>query len=605
MHRSTSQSPGSLTARRLVLGRVLAVLAASVALIAGQITLTSGPASAGQVGVTIQIQGSGSVAVVEGSIEDGASTVCDWTSEKDERVIHSCARIRNSEAFEAWVWLRPTPSSVPSGHWRFAGWSGCDQTRVVDGVTECAVHSGAFDAVERTPRATFADDAAPTVSGVTEVFSTTTEKTVSYLFTKDEGQAWCRADGEAFAMCSSGISKTYASEGIHTFDVYAVDPSGQRGITSSRMITVLDTALTGGPSGLVNSRSATFTYSSGAGTAFECSLDGSAFAPCGNGSQSYSGLSDGSHTFRVRARMDSWFDRVPAVRTWTIDATPPETTLTDATTSGQGATFSLGGGGTGFQCRLEGPGLTATWAACTHPQSYSGLADGAYTFSARSVDAAGNVDPTPVEHTWTIDTTAPNTTFLSGPANDSFTLSTDTAFGFGATETAASFSCTVDAVPIECSSTLPLSGLGHTTHTVTAAATDIFGNTDPSPAQRSWTVPLDSTELTHGSGWTKRTSTATYLGTYSQAKVKGSTLTRSVTGARKVALVATRAPGHGKVRVFRGTQLLKTVDLKAASLRTRQLIPITTFATPYSGKLRIVVYTSGKVVRLEGLGVAR
>ena len=608
MHRYRLVDPGSTGTRRSAARRLLMVLSASVALVIGQMTVTISPASAGQVGVTISIQGSGSVSVVEGSIEDGATGLCNWTSNKDERVTNVCSRFRNEELLEAWVWLRPSPSSVPTGHWRFDSWSGCDETRVRDGYTECAVHSGAANNVERTPKAHFVDDFAPTVSAVTETFSTVEEKRVTYSFSTNEGQTECRSDSEtAFTTCQSGVVKNYTTEGSHTFEVRAVDASGQISGSSSRTITVLDTALTGGPpqAGLVNSNNPTFTYSSGAGTGFMCSIDTVfTYTPCNSGSKTYTGLAEGTHTFRVYSTNGGWWDRIPAVRTWTIDTTPPDTSLTGASTSGQTADFSFAGTGNSFECQLAGPGLIATWAACTSPKSYTALADGAYTFSTRSKDTAGNVDPSAVTHSWTIDTTAPNTTVLNGPAHDSFALSTSATFGFGATETASSFTCTLDAAPIACGTSLPLTGLSHTTHTVTAAATDTHGNTDPSPAQRTWTVPLDSTELTHGTGWTKRTSTATYLNTYSQAKAKGSKLTRSVTGARKVALIATKAPGHGKVRVYAGTQLLKTVDLRAATLRTKQLIPITSFATPFTGNMRVVVYTAGKVVRVEGLGVA-
>ncbi|MFN7929037.1 MAG: Ig domain-containing protein [Blastocatellia bacterium] len=45
---------------------------------------------------------------------------------------------------------------------------------------------------------------------------------------------------------------------------------------------------------------------------------------------------------------------------------------------------------------------SGNWTACTSPQSYSGLANGAHTFQVRAKNAAGNVDPTPAIYPWTV-----------------------------------------------------------------------------------------------------------------------------------------------------------------------------------------------------------
>ncbi len=596
---------------RPVVRNLLSLLTGVGLLLGGQVVL-AGPASAGQVGVTISIRGSGYVEVVEGSIEDGGSTMCDWLSNKDDRVTNSCARIRNEELFEAWVWLRPTASNVPAGNWRFAGWQGCDATRVApDGVTECAVHSGSTNAVERTPLAIFDDNVAPNISAFTETFSTTQERTAFFFFSSSEsGTFECRFDSGSYETCTSGVSRTF-TEGSHSIQARATDPSGNIGQASSRTITVVDTALTGGPTGLTNSRAPTFTYSTLAGIAFECSLDSSPFSTCPNSGKSYFNLADGFHTFRVRAVNGEWFDRVPATRSWTIDGTPPDTFLHTTNTSGTSASFTFGhdGGGSfsGFECRLlKGGSVFADWQSCnTGSQSFSSLPDGGWTFHVRALDHAGNVDQTPATHEWTVDTTAPQTSVLTGPTNNSFVLSTVANLSFGSTESGSSFTCALDGAPVDCpGGSLSLTNLAHTTHKATGTATDDTGNTDPTPARRTWTVPLDSTELTHGTGWTQRSAAGAYLGTYSQSAVQGATLSRKVTNARKVALVVTKGVGFGKVQVFAGTQLLKTVNLAATTRETKQLIPITSFAAAFTGRLKVVVSTSGKTVRIEGLGVA-
>jgi len=80
-----------------------------------------------------------------------------------------------------------------------------------------------------------------------------------------------------------------------------------------------ETTIDSGPSGTVDSRSASFAFSSTeSGSTFECSLDGVAFAACSS-PNSYVNLSDGSHTFQVRATdVAGNTDATPAECTWTV-----------------------------------------------------------------------------------------------------------------------------------------------------------------------------------------------------------------------------------------------------------------------------------------------
>jgi N-acetylneuraminic acid mutarotase len=85
-------------------------------------------------------------------------------------------------------------------------------------------------------------------------------------------------------------------------------------------LTPPETTIEGGPSGVLSSKDASFTFiSSEASSTFECRLDDAAFAPCGS-PKGYGGLGDGSHTFEVRAT-DAFGNTDPtaASRTWTVD----------------------------------------------------------------------------------------------------------------------------------------------------------------------------------------------------------------------------------------------------------------------------------------------
>jgi hypothetical protein len=59
-----------------------------------------------------------------------------------------------------------------------------------------------------------------------------------------------------------------------------------------------------------------------------------------------------------------------------------------------------------FECSLDGAPLSG----CSSPQLYTGLAAGPHTFAVQATDAAGNVDPTPAEHAWTITEPPPPNT---------------------------------------------------------------------------------------------------------------------------------------------------------------------------------------------------
>ena len=107
------------------------------------------------------------------------------------------------------------------------------------------------------------------------------------------------------------------------------------GTGNSITIDLLDTTITSNPTNPSNSNTPTFTFTStntNAGTTFECRVDNTlanpvSFKPCTSPFQITPALSDGSHTFEVRARdIANNVDQTPASYTWIVNTVPPPCT---------------------------------------------------------------------------------------------------------------------------------------------------------------------------------------------------------------------------------------------------------------------------------------
>jgi hypothetical protein len=275
--------------------------------------------------------------------------------------------------------------------------------------------------------------------------------------------------------------------------VRALDALGHVDATpATRSVTVDTTAPnttinTGPPTSTANPL-ATFTYSSTDTTAtFECSLDTAAFAACT--SPTSVTVAPGPHTFRVRAKDPAGnVDASPATRTWTVtvDTTPPNTTITaapPATTTSLLATFAFTSSeaGSSFECSLDNTGFVP----CASPVSYV-VSVGVHGFQVRAWDAAGNLDATPASHTWTVDTTPPETTIVSGPSSP--TTSTSASFTFTSSEAGSTFECALDGAAFAACTSPASYTVGIGSHELQVRARDGAGNLDQSPASYPWTV---------------------------------------------------------------------------------------------------------------------
>jgi hypothetical protein len=82
---------------------------------------------------------------------------------------------------------------------------------------------------------------------------------------------------------------------------------------------------------------------------------------------------------------------------------PPETSITSgppasSTSTSASFAFTSNEANSTFQCSLDG----AARAACTSPQTYTGLSTGSHTFDVWGTDAAGNTDLTAARHAWSV-----------------------------------------------------------------------------------------------------------------------------------------------------------------------------------------------------------
>lgn len=249
----------------------------------------------------------------------------------------------------------------------------------------------------------------------------------------------CKLDGGSFEPCTSPKNYTGLSEGNHAFQVRALDAAGNADPSpaSSKWTidtTSPDTTIISNPPTLTNSTSAGFEFNgsdTGSGvTSFECKLDSGSWASC-TSPKSYTDLSDGSHTFYVRALDTAGnTDPSPASYTWTIDTQAPNDPTNVTSTSHTVNTPS------------NDPTIDMTWTAATD-NGPAGVDGYAYTFNTTS-------DPT-CDKTKDLEETATSVTSSSlGSGSYYFHICTvDNAGNWTATVTVGPY--IIDVTPPEVS----------------------------------------------------------------------------------------------------------------------------------------------------------
>ncbi len=311
--------------------------------------------------------------------------------------------------------------------------------------------------------------------------------------------------------CDETWSFPSLPDGPHTVFVYVVNEIGIADPTPASYAWVIDTKAPGtsvvGPD-VVCTDGASFTYTSDDPSVedFTCSFDGAAWVGCDSGAFAVEDLKDGEHTFAVAAIDGNGnVDPTPATVTFTVDTKAPETTLDLAplnpSQSGSATfVFSSNEASATFTCKVDAKDP----APCTSPLLLTGLGDGSHTVAVTADDGC-KADLSPATHTWVVDTTFPETAYLTTPPFKTGKGATNTFTYQDPTDpTLTVFECKLDAAAAwsACDGgTLAAGVLPVGTHTLVVRSCDVLTEAlrqcDPTPAVYTWEVtespcPLDA-----------------------------------------------------------------------------------------------------------------
>ncbi|HEX29157.1 TPA: hypothetical protein ENG04_03660, partial [Candidatus Poribacteria bacterium] len=257
-------------------------------------------------------------------------------------------------------------------------------------------------------------------------------------------------DANPFSGFSPDTTHIFSSltSGDHILRVRAKDEAGNESTPVERHFSVdlpPDTNITAGPGegAVINTDTVTFEWSGtdditpSANLLFSYQLDAEPFSAfTSDTAQTFSGLSEGVHTFRVKAKDEANNeDATPATCTFTVDTTPPETTITagpeegamvttpDVTFNWIGADNLTAVGNLEYSYRIDAD----EWSDFSSDTGYTftGLSQGAHTFSVKARDLGGNEDATPAVRTFTV--TLPEQPMNPNPANGAVNVPTNTS----------------------------------------------------------------------------------------------------------------------------------------------------------------------------------
>lgn len=402
-------------------------------------------------------------------------------------------------------------------------------TDLSDGLHNVRVRAhGGDSTVDASPaQAEWVVDAKPAVNFTTTPAADSGDPDPDFEFTTTEAgntaplDVTCKLDTDIRRSCDSPYALTGLEDGPHSLTVYAVDQYGKESSSTYSWEISQDGVLTnlvGSYPLFSNSPDQDFAFESNdIANTFECSLDGAAWSVCTT-PDSLTGLADGQHTFKVRAKNPAdVYDETPAAWTWKIDTAAPDTSIDDfnraITNQVITARPKSNESNVSFVCSVDG----GSFKPCSSPLTGPTLADGNHSLDVAAVDRAGNVDMTPAGDNWLLDTVAPDSTITTGPSEGARLKVTNASFEFefAPDATAVSAQCSLDGESwrdCDSNTTQAYAGLLDGSHTLRVRGVDEAGNVEASVSQRSWQIDTapPTVTITSGPGGTVTDRIATF-----------------------------------------------------------------------------------------------
>lgn len=328
------------------------------------------------------------------------------------------------------------------------------------------------------------------------------------------------------------------------------------------------------------------------------------------------------------------------------DDTPPDTAVTGSSPQPNGAayirtdsiSFTFAGSYTDddtgtlrYMCRLD----AGAWESCTSPKTYTDLADNktGYSFQVYAIDGTDadvtwsdttnplspvtepdttDADKTPAERSFKVDTTAPNSYIFDKPYDElrpelPMVTSRNISLRLDSSESAANvlnFVCTLDGASVPCKQgATELSQLKPGDRRFTAAAIDLAGNRDTSPATTQFAVPLNLLAA-KGSGWRRVQGSSYFAGDYLEARKVGTQLVTKSLTMTELRLIAPAGPNLGVIDIQIGKGIHRKIKLNAPSYERFKVYVIRNeYAPKVTGRITIRVRALGghKVARIDAL----